>query len=161
MWGIDQIIKDVWAKFPYLKMVGVDEMYVVHLGRYCWTSTWSGLAFPFLLRYDLFNVTEQAFEARRRVGGDRPVNINIAGSYRWTDPKACVVDLGYDDAETIVTTKITVEACRIWAKHGEPRNDLLLDFAQTNFNKYMDWLFVDMTSIVFTLPLDHMGVADE
>jgi len=157
--GLDKIITDLWAKFPYLCMVGIDEMYVVHLGRYCWPSTWSGLALPFLLRYDRFDVTEQAFETRRRVCVEgQSYLISVAGSYRWTDPVRVVRELGYNDAEALIATKLAVKACELYRKGlGNPE---LLAYATTTF-PYMDWIFVDMMSTVPTIALDHIGALEE
>lgn len=155
--GLDKIITDLWEKFPYLCMVNVDEAYVVHLGRYCWLSTWSGLAFPFLFRYDRFDTTEQAFETRRRVSKDGASYIvTLSGSYRWVDPVGAVRDLGYNDAESLVATKLAVRACELFV---EGDNTELYEYARASF-PYMSWVFVN-TSIVPTIALDHIGALEE
>ena len=154
--GFDTIVRDLWSQVPRLVWCNVNDAYVVHFHRWCWTSRLSGFIFPFIFRYDHFDMSEQAFRAEVIVPNNMhiPNKTYIQGRYRWQDIKSLVKDKGYDSLDELMTTFVDEQVIDIMhsSKTLEAMNAELLRRVKREYSGYMEWISLTMNP-VFTVPL--------
>lgn len=154
--GFDTIVIDLWSQMPRLVWCNVNDAYVVHFHRWCWTSRLSGLTVPFLFRYDRFDMSEQSFRTTVQVANSLgiPHNVSVQGRYRWTNIKAVVVDKGYSQLFELITTFIDEQVIDLMHTGDslDAMNAELLSRIRNEYGAYMDWGSLTINPVL-TLPI--------